>query len=44
VDGIMSTVNRAMELSEAMALSSELLVDSAERVARIIKIGKTLKS
>ncbi|WHH59050.1 glycerate kinase [Petroclostridium sp. X23] len=39
VDGIMSTVNKAMPLSEAMAKSSELLEDAAERIMRIIKMG-----
>lgn len=39
VDGIMSSVNKAMPLSEAMNRSSELLEDAAERVMRIIKIG-----
>jgi glycerate kinase len=39
VDGIMSTVNNAMPLSEAMGRSAELLEDAAERVMRIIKIG-----
>jgi len=39
VDGIMSIVNNAMPLSEAMERSSELLEDAAERVMRIIKMG-----
>lgn len=39
VDGIMSTVNKAMPLKEALERSSELLVDAAERVMRFIKIG-----
>ncbi|WHH56974.1 glycerate kinase [Petroclostridium sp. X23] len=43
VDGIMSTVNKAMPLSEAMGRSSELLEDAAERVMRIIKIGMDIK-
>ncbi|MBZ4645925.1 MAG: glycerate kinase [Clostridia bacterium] len=43
VDGIMSTVNKAMPLSEAMGRSSELLEDAAERVMRIIKIGMVMR-
>ncbi|MDK2799261.1 MAG: glycerate 2-kinase [Clostridiales bacterium] len=43
VDGIMSTVNKAMPLSEAMQRSTELLEDAAERVMRIIKIGMDIK-
>lgn len=43
VDAIMSTVNRAMPLSEAMALSSELMTDAAERAMRMIQIGMGLK-
>ncbi|MGE4282386.1 MAG: glycerate kinase [Clostridia bacterium] len=43
VDGIMSTVNKAMPLSEAMGRSTELMEDAAERVMRIIKIGMTIK-
>jgi len=39
VDAIMSTVNKAMPLKEALDRSTELLIDAAERVARIIKIG-----
>jgi glycerate kinase len=39
VDGIMSTVNKAMPLSEAMGRSAELLEDATERVMRIVKIG-----
>lgn len=39
IDGIMSTVNRAMPLEEAMALSAPLLEDAAERVMRILTIG-----
>jgi glycerate kinase len=40
--GIMSTVNRAMPLKEAMAQSAPLLEDAAERVMRIIRIGQIL--
>ncbi len=42
VHGIMSTVNRAMPLAEAMAHSKDLLVDAAERVMRIVDIGRRL--
>ena len=43
VDAIMSTVNRAMPLSEAMSRSSELLEDAVERVMRMIRIGMEIK-
>jgi len=39
IDSIMSTVNRAMPLDEAMARGGELLEDAAERAMRMIKIG-----
>lgn len=39
VDSIMSTVNRAMPLSEALANSGDLLEEAAERAMRMIKIG-----
>ncbi|MGI6031008.1 MAG: glycerate kinase [Eubacteriales bacterium] len=39
VDAIMSTVNAAMPLKEAMERSTELMIEAAERVARMIKIG-----
>ena len=39
IHGIMSTVNRAIPLEEALARSAEMLEDAAERVMRIIKIG-----
>jgi len=42
IDGIMSTVNSAMPLKEAMARSTELLEDAAERVMRIVLIGRRL--
>jgi glycerate kinase len=42
ISGIMSTVNRAMPLKEAMAQSAPLLQDAAERVMRIIRIGQDL--
>jgi len=43
VDGIMTSVNRAMPLKEAIEHSGELLEDGAERVMRIIRIGMTMK-
>lgn len=42
IDAVISTVNRAMPLSEAMERSRELLVETGERVARILKAGTTL--
>lgn len=42
INSIMSTVNRAMPLSEALANSSELLVEAAERAMRMIMIGREL--
>ena len=42
IDSVMSTVNGAMPLSEAMARSSELLEEAAERAFRMIMIGKRL--
>jgi len=39
IDSIMSTVNRAMPLDEAMARGGELLEDAAERAMRILRIG-----
>lgn len=43
VDAIMSTVNRAMPLEEAMSRSGELLEDAAERVMRMIQIGLVMR-
>ncbi len=43
VDAIMSTVNRAMPLDEALARSGELLEDAAERVMRIVRLGIGMK-
>jgi glycerate kinase len=43
IHGIMSTVNKAMPLSEAMANSAALLEEAAERVMRIIGIGRKLR-
>ena len=42
IDAIMSTVNRAMPLKEALADSTALLEDAAERVMRILSIGLRL--
>lgn len=39
IDSIMSTVDRAMPLSDAIARSAECLEDAAERACRIIRIG-----
>ena len=43
IDSIMSTVNRAMPLSEAIARGGELLEEGAERAMRMIKIGMKVK-
>lgn len=40
VDAILSTVNKAMPLKEAMERSSELMIEAAERAARILRMGK----
>ncbi len=40
IDSIMSTVNRAMPLDEAMNRSAELLEEGAERAFRMIMIGR----
>lgn len=42
IDGIMSTVSRAIPLQEALAQSAVMLEDAAERVMRIIRIGMSL--
>lgn len=42
IDVVISTVNKAMPLSEAMARSRELLVETGERVARLVAIGMKL--
>ena len=42
IHGIMSTVNRAMPLEEALADSTALLEDATERVMRIIAIGRRI--
>lgn len=42
IDAIMSSVNKAMSLDEAMSRSGELLADAASRAMRMIKIGMAL--
>ncbi len=42
IHGIMSTVNKAMTLADAMAQADPLLEEAAERAMRIIRIGRTL--
>ncbi|MDC7220672.1 MAG: glycerate kinase [Spirochaetales bacterium] len=42
IDSIMSTVNKAMPLKDALDNSSELLVEAAERAMRMIMIGTEL--
>ncbi len=42
IDVVISTVNKAMPLKEAMDRSSELLVETGERVARLLRIGAAL--
>jgi glycerate kinase len=42
IDAVISTVNRAMPLVEAMEKSRDLLVETGERVARLLAIGKRL--
>lgn len=44
IDAVMSTVNKAMPLREALERSTELLEDGAERAFRMIKIGMDIKS
>lgn len=39
IDAVMSTVNRAMSLEEAMGKSKELLVDASERAVRMVRLG-----
>jgi len=39
IDSIMSTVDRAMSLEDAISRSAECLVDAAERACRMIHIG-----
>lgn len=42
IDSVMSNVNRAMPLKDAMAESADLMVDAAERAMRMIRIGMNL--
>lgn len=42
IDAVMSSVNKAMSLEEAMSRSYELLIDSSSRAMRMIKIGMNL--
>lgn len=42
IDAILSTVNKAMPLQEAMEHSSELMLEAAERAARIVHMGMTI--
>ena len=42
IDAVMSSVNKAMSLEEAMSRSYELLIDSSARAMRMIKIGMNL--
>ncbi len=42
IDSIMSSVNNAMTLEEAMSRSKELLIDATVRAMRIIRIGMKL--
>lgn len=42
IDSVMSTVNRAMPLKEAMEKSTELMIDAVERAMRIIRIGQKI--
>ncbi|ADK82389.1 glycerate kinase [Sediminispirochaeta smaragdinae] len=42
IDAVISTVNRAMTLAEAMEKGRGLLVETGERVARLLTIGKRL--
>lgn len=44
IDAVMSTVNKAMPLEEALSRSTELLIDGAERAFRMVKIGMDIKS
>ena len=43
IDSIMSTVDKAMHLDEAIARSQECLVDAAERASRMILIGMKIQ-
>ncbi len=43
IDAVISSVNRAMPLAEAMGNSTRLLEETGERVARLLQIGSRLK-
>lgn len=43
IDSIITTVNRAMSLNEALSRSEELLKDAADRMFRLIKVGMEIK-
>lgn len=42
IDAVISSVNKAMPLAEAMGNSTRLLEETGERVARLLRIGSTL--
>ncbi|MFP4618495.1 MAG: glycerate kinase [Spirochaetaceae bacterium] len=42
IDAVMSSVNRAMSLEEAMSRSRELIIDAAERSMMMVRIGFNL--
>src|SRR6056297_565889 len=42
IDAVMSTVNRAMSLEEAMGNGRALLIDGAERAMRMVRLGMDL--
>ncbi|MCF7952837.1 MAG: glycerate kinase [Spirochaetales bacterium] len=44
IDSVMSNVNRAMPLKEAMSQSRELMIDASERAMRMIRIGMRMGS
>ncbi|MCF7945181.1 MAG: glycerate kinase [Spirochaetia bacterium] len=44
IDSVMSNVNRAMPLKEAMSQSRELMVDAAERAMRMIRMGMRMRN
>ena len=43
VDSIMTTINGAMELEEALGRSEELYVSAADRMFRMLKAGMGLR-
>jgi len=42
IESIMTTINKDMNLNEAMSRSKELLMDAADRMFRLIKLGMKL--